>query len=100
MASPSDLILTLRASRPLKLFLGVLRAMVKVRVALPEILTTAALLGGWLLLTLGVVALTSPLAWLFSGGLLLISLAGWKLLWRLATDGLYTLTRTPEANDG
>lgn len=62
---------------------------------LPELLTAGALLGGWLLLTAGLVALTSPLAWWFSGGLLLLSLAGWKLLWTLATTGLYTLTRTP-----
>lgn len=61
--------------------------------AFPEILTAGALLGGWSLVTLGIALLTSPLAWLFSGGLLLLSLSGWKLLYVLARDGLYALTR-------
>jgi hypothetical protein len=87
----------------LGLFLGLLRLLVQVRIALPEILTTGALLGGWLLLTMGAVALTSRVAWLFSGGLLLLSLGGWKLLWALISNGLYALTRAPGKvadNDG
>lgn len=62
--------------------------------AVPEILTAGAFLGGWLLVTAGVVRLTSPVAWVFSGGLLLLSLGGWKLLWVLVRDGLYVLTQT------
>lgn len=100
MASIGNLTLTVRASRGLRLLLGLLRLVVRLRVALPEILTTAALLGGWILITVAVVALTSPLAWLFSGGLLLLSLAGWKLLWALMMNGLYALTRAPEKTDG
>jgi hypothetical protein len=60
---------------------------------LPELLTATTLLGGWALITAAIAALTSPLAWLFSGGLLLISLGGWKLLWALASNGLYTLIK-------
>jgi hypothetical protein len=93
MAGIANLTVTLRASKMLGLFLGLLRVLVHVRVALPEILTTAALLGGWALITAAIAALTSPLAWLFSGGLLLISLGGWKLLWALASNGLYTLIK-------
>jgi hypothetical protein len=93
MASIANLTVTLRASKMLRLFLGLLRLLVQVRVALPELLTTAALLGGWTLITAAIAALTSPLAWLFSGGLLLISLGGWKLLWALASNGLYTLIK-------
>jgi protein-S-isoprenylcysteine O-methyltransferase Ste14 len=102
MASISNLTITIRASRVLRSVFALLRLLMKLRVALPEILTTAALLGGWLLLTLGVVALTSPVAWLFSGGLLLLSLGGWKLAWALVTNGLYALTRPEKAaaNDG
>lgn len=58
-------------------------------------LTAGAFIGGWSLITQGVAALTSPLAWLFSGGVLLISLGGWKLFWALVTNGLYSLTREP-----
>jgi hypothetical protein len=102
MASVGNLTVALRGSWPFRLYMAVLKARVVVRVSLPEILTTAALLGGWLLLTLGVVALTSPVAWLFSGGLLLLSLGGWKLAWALVTNGLYALTRPEKAaaNDG
>jgi hypothetical protein len=62
--------------------------------ALPEILTAMAFLGGWLLLTYGVARLLSDIVWPLSGGLLLLSLGGWKLLWKLSTDGLYVLTRS------
>ena len=65
----------------------------KVFAVFPEVLTALAFLGGWALLTLGVVALTSPLAWLFSGGLLAISLGGWKLFYVFVRDGLYVLTK-------
>jgi hypothetical protein len=74
---------------------GLAKLLMALRLAFPEILTAGAFVGGWALLTAGVAALTSSLAWLFSGGLLLISLGGWKLLWKLATSGLYALTRAP-----
>ena len=60
--------------------------------AWPEILTGLAFVGGWALLTLGVAALTSPVAWLFSGGLFAVSLGGWKLFYVFVRDGLYVLT--------
>jgi hypothetical protein len=65
-----------------------------------ELLTACGLVGGWALITAGIVALTSPLAWLFSGGLLLVSACGWELLYTIARRGLYALTRKPEARRG
>jgi hypothetical protein len=79
--------------------LGLVRILLALRAALPELLTAGAFIAGWSLITAGIVALTSPLAWLFSGGLLALSLGGWKLLWALATNGLYALTRPPK-HDG
>lgn len=58
-----------------------------------EWLTAAAFLAGWGLVTAFVAALTAPLAWLLSLGLLAFSLGGWRLAWTIATRGLYTLTR-------
>jgi len=60
---------------------------------LPEILTALAFVGGWTVLTAGIVALTAPVAWFFSGGLLLISLGGWRLFYIFVRDGLYLLTK-------
>jgi ABC-type glycerol-3-phosphate transport system permease component len=64
-----------------------------VKVPIAELLAALAMLGGWALLTWGVVLLTTPKAWPLSGGLLLLSCAGWRLLWTIATHGLYSLTR-------
>lgn len=58
-----------------------------------EILTGSAMLAGWALVTLGVATFAGPVTWAFSGGLLLLSLSGWKLLWQLVAHGLYALTR-------
>ena len=58
-----------------------------------EVLLAIALLTGWLLITAGVARLTSAIAWLFSIGLLLLLLCGWRLVWRLFSDGLYDLSR-------
>lgn len=58
-----------------------------------ELLLAIALLTGWLLITAGVAQLTSAIAWLFSIGLLLLLLCGWRLVWRLFSDGLYDLSR-------
>lgn len=60
-----------------------------------ELLAAAALVAGWSLITAGVAALTSPLAWLFSAGTFLISLFGWELLYTVGRRGLYALTRKP-----
>ncbi len=60
-----------------------------------ELLTAAALLAGWLLITWWVAMLTSWRVWPFSLGLLLVSCGGWRLLYAVARDGLYALTRGP-----
>lgn len=60
----------------------------------PEILTAAALLLGWGLLTWGIADLIRRSAvWPLSGGLLCITLFGWRLLLQIGRDGLYALTR-------
>lgn len=53
----------------------------------------AVIIGGWSLLTLGVARLTVPEVWPISGGLFLLSLAGWGHLRVVAVAGLYTLKR-------
>jgi hypothetical protein len=58
-----------------------------------EVLETIAILAGWGFLTAGIAALTSPIAWLFSLGLLGLCLAGIKYVGVLAWEGLYALTR-------
>ena len=55
-----------------------------------EILTALAWLCGWALVTWGVVSWS---LWPVSAGLLSISLGGWRLLYVVVRDGLYTLTR-------
>jgi hypothetical protein len=71
-----------------------LRGLAAINRVRAEILTTFAMLGGWALVTLGVALLTTWKVWPISGGLLLLSCGGWRLLWAIASDGLYTLTRT------
>lgn len=56
-----------------------------------EILTASALLAGWALLTHGIALLTTPKVWPLSAGLLLLSLCGYRLLWAIASHGLYML---------
>ena len=58
-----------------------------------ELLVAVAILGGWALLTWGIARLVVPEVWPISGGLLLLSLAGWKFCWTLVREGLYVLTR-------
>lgn len=61
-----------------------------------ELLASLALLAGWLLITHSL-TLMAPAwfdqIWALSIGVLLVSLAGWRLLWAIATTGLYALTR-------
>lgn len=64
---------------------------------LPELLTAAAILGGWLLVTWALAGWWSWRVWPLSLGLLLLSAAGWKFIAQLAREGLYLLTRTPDA---
>jgi hypothetical protein len=63
-----------------------------------ELLTAAAFLAGWVLITWAIALYTSPRIWLVSGGLLLISLGGWEFLLTIMRKGLYSLTRPEEKN--
>ena len=71
----------------------------RIRAVLAEILVAIAFLGGWTLLTWGVARLTSQDAWIFSGGLLLLSLVGWRLMLTIAVAGFYDLMGSPESDD-
>lgn len=65
-----------------------------------EIATALAFLAGWALITHGLASLTSPIVWTFSGGLLCLSLGGWRLLRIVVVEGMYALTRKPEGPRG
>lgn len=56
----------------------------------------ASIVGGWALVTYGLASLTVPEVWPLSGGLALLSLAGWGHLRQIVSLGLYTLTRKPD----
>lgn len=64
-----------------------------------EILLSVALLLGWFLLTYGIALLTSPVVWPLSIGVLLLSTAGWRMLWAILSYGFYGLTRA-DKRDG
>lgn len=55
-----------------------------------------AIVAGWALVTYGLASLTVPEVWPLSGGLALLSLAGWGHLRQIVSLGLYTLSRKPE----
>lgn len=57
----------------------------------------AAIVGGWALVTAGLASLLVPEVWLLSGGLFLLSLAGWGHLRVLFTLGAYALHRRPKS---
>lgn len=63
-----------------------------------EGLVAVALLGGWALLTWAAAVIAAAftarawVAWPLSGGLLLLSLVGWRLILVLFGEGLYALT--------
>lgn len=52
-----------------------------------------AILAGWGLVTWGIASLTAWQIWPISGGLFLLSLAGWGTLRVLFTSGIYALAR-------
>jgi hypothetical protein len=64
-----------------------------------EILTALAVLAGWALLTWPVAALLSVWVWPVSGGVLLLSCVGWRLIGVIAWQGLYALTRDDEEDE-
>jgi len=65
-----------------------------VRAGLAESLTALAFVGGWVLITDGLVHLrwfAPGVVWRLSIGLLAISLGGWQFLGQIAMRGLYQL---------
>lgn len=64
-----------------------------------ELLTSASFVAGWALLTWGIAELLVWQVWPLSAGLFFLSLGGWKLLWTLATEGLYALSRTSRGGE-
>lgn len=62
-----------------------------------ELLTALTWVAGYALVGAGIGALVTAqwvrAVYAILAGLLLISLGGWRLLWTVATHGLYTLTR-------
>lgn len=54
---------------------------------LAEWYSFAAFLAGWALVTWFVVALTSPVVWRLSGGLLLLSVPGWRHVLAVLIEG-------------
>lgn len=57
-----------------------------------EALTALAALCGWGLLTWGLAGWSGVVwIWPLSGGLLLLGLAGYRLVWQVLMDGLYLL---------
>ena len=53
----------------------------------------SAILGGWGLVTAGAASLLVPEVWPISGGLFLLSLAGWGHLRVVFSAGVYALVR-------
>ncbi len=62
-----------------------------------DLLQWGAIAGGWAGVTEGIAPVISRLGlevWPLSGGLFLLSLAGWKYLRNLFTTGVYTFVRS------
>lgn len=60
----------------------------------PEALLSGAWLSGYALLLWGVSSATGwEWVWKIGAGLLLLSMGGWRLLFLVATEGLYLLSR-------
>lgn len=63
-----------------------------------ELLTGAAIVSGWGLVTWGIADLTSTWqAWPLSAGVFLLGIAGWRLVARIMLDGLYVLSLPHES---
>ena len=88
----------------LRALVGELRAVRFARQYWPEVLTAAAFVAGWLLITAGVAAIADALPWWIAAavaravwrvslGGLALSLGGWKLLRQFVVDGLYSLAK-------
>ena len=59
----------------------------------PEVFQAMGILAGWSLLTWGIAALLVWQVWPISGGILVLSVAGWKHMRTLFGEGLYALSR-------
>jgi len=63
-----------------------------------QLATTIAIVVGWAFLTWSLAEIVRPdVVWRASIGIFFLSLAGWKLLYVVAVNGLYKLTR-PKKN--
>lgn len=60
-------------------------------------LHVGSIVGGWYLLTRGLAELLVPEVWFISGGLFLLSVAGWGHLRVLFSAGVYALKRAGDA---
>lgn len=62
-----------------------------------EVCVAASLVAGWMLVTWAIASFSRTWqVWPLSAGLFLLSLFGWRYLWVMSRDGLYTLTREPK----
>jgi hypothetical protein len=69
-------------------------AATQVRKAKAEILVACAIVGGWASLTSAVAIYIRPaVTWRVSIAVLLFSLAGWRFVGRIVSQGLYKLSR-------
>jgi hypothetical protein len=64
-----------------------------VRPILAETLWTAGFFAGWALMSWGFSLIWGWKVWPFAGGLLLLSMCGWRVLFLMARDGLYALSK-------
>lgn len=71
----------------------------RLRPHLGWVLTSVLALVGWALITHTVASVLTLWAWPVSGGLLLLSFAGFRTLFRVALFGLYGLTLDEEEED-
>lgn len=77
---------------------GAARALWRVKA---ELLLGLAIMAGWALVTLGISRVArADVVWPLSGGLFSLSLAGWRLLWQIAAQGFYALTRPEDGSHG
>jgi hypothetical protein len=67
----------------------------KIRSVRGEIFVSVAGTVGWVFITASIAQVVRPdVVWRASAGIFLLSLCGWKLLYEIASSGLYILTRS------
>jgi hypothetical protein len=65
-----------------------------------ELGAAVLLLAGWTLITAGVAQFIHRSPWLLSAGLFALTMFGWRFLYTIGRDGLYSLTRPPKSPRG